>query len=140
MLSDPRDLIRMRDAVGRLLTLTQHSEIRKVSESVQIGRTLEFLEDRASTSTPTIPSDRWMLEHCFDVQHAAGTCRMGAANDPRSVVDPDCRVLGVEGLRVIDASIFPEMVRANTHLTAVMIGEHMAERIRSRPRRQEIGV
>ncbi len=140
MLSDPRDLIRMRDAVRRMLTLTQHSAIRKITDSVQLGRAFDLLADPSSAFTPTVPSDRWLLEHCFDVQHAAGTCRMGAGSDPRSVVDPDCRVLGVEGLRVIDASIFPEMVRANTHLTAVMIGEHMAERIRRQPRQQEIEV
>lgn len=46
---------------------------------------------------------------------------MGATDDPRSVVDPDCRVIGISGLRVIDASIMPEMPRANTHLTSVMI-------------------
>jgi choline dehydrogenase len=54
---------------------------------------------------------------------------MGAAGDPRSVVDPECRVLGFEGLRVIDASIMPSVVRANTHLTTVMIAERMAERL-----------
>lgn len=138
MLSDSRDLMRMRDAVRRVLTLTQHRAIRQIAESVQLGRTLDLLQDRTSALTPTMPSDRWMQAHCFDVQHAAGTCRMGAANDRKSVVDPECRVLGVEGLRVIDASIFPQMVRANTHLTAVMIGEHMAERIRSQPKPQAI--
>ena len=56
---------------------------------------------------------------------------MGPADDARSVVDPDCRVIGFEGLRVIDASIMPENVRANTHLTTVMIAEHMAARMRS---------
>lgn len=131
MLSDPRDLIRMRDAVRRMLTLTQHRAFRAIADSVHLGRALDLLRDGAPAPAPTVPSDQWMLEHCFDVQHAAGTCRMGAADDRRSVVDPECRVLGIEGLRVIDASIFPEMVRANTHLTAVMIGEHMAERIRS---------
>jgi len=54
---------------------------------------------------------------------------MGAADDPRSVVDPDCRVIGLDGVRVIDASIMPEIVRANSHLTAVAIGEHMAARL-----------
>jgi 5-(hydroxymethyl)furfural/furfural oxidase len=55
---------------------------------------------------------------------------MGSAEDPRSVVDPACRVIGVDGLRVIDGSIMPENPRANTHLTCVMIGELMAERLR----------
>jgi choline dehydrogenase len=56
---------------------------------------------------------------------------MGAADDPRSVVDPECRVIGVEGLRVIDASIMPENVRANTHLSTVAIAEHMATKLTS---------
>ena len=55
---------------------------------------------------------------------------MGAVGDPRSVVDSNCRVIGVQGLRVIDASVMPEVVRANTHLTTVMIAEHMADRIK----------
>jgi 5-(hydroxymethyl)furfural/furfural oxidase len=73
--------------------------------------------------------DRWMLANCYDSQHAAGSCRMGGASDPRSVVDPECRVIGLEGLRVIDCSIMPEIVRANTHLSTVMIAERMADRL-----------
>jgi choline dehydrogenase-like flavoprotein len=49
-----------------------------------------------------------------------------------SVVDPDCRVLGVEGLRVADASVMPEIPRANTHLMTVMIAEHAATRVKQR--------
>ena len=131
MLSDRRDLVRMRDAIRRMLELTQHRAFRAIADSVHLGRAIDLSGKGAEAPANTIPSAQWMLENCFDVQHAAGTCRMGAANDLRSVVDPRCRVIGVEGLRVIDASIIPEMVRANTHLTAVMIGEHMAERIRS---------
>ncbi len=74
--------------------------------------------------------DDWMRANCFDSQHAAGTCRMGPASNPRTVVDPDCRVLGIDGLRVIDCSVMPEIVRANTHLSTVMIAELMADRIR----------
>jgi choline dehydrogenase-like flavoprotein len=55
---------------------------------------------------------------------------MGTPDDPRSVVDPDCRVLGVEGLRVIDGSIMPNVPRANTNLTCMTIAEHMAQRLR----------
>ena len=71
-----------------------------------------------------------MFAECSDAQHASGTCRMGAADDPRSVVDPDCRVIGVTGLRVIDASVMPTVVRANTHFTTVMIAEKMANRLK----------
>ena len=66
-----------------------------------------------------------------DAQHASGTCRMGAIDDPRSVVDPECRVIGCTGLRVIDASIMPEVPRANTHLTTVAIAERMADRLKA---------
>jgi len=49
-----------------------------------------------------------------------------------TVVDPDCRVLGTRGLRVVDASIIPEVPRANLHLTVVTIAEHVAARMRRR--------
>ena len=75
--------------------------------------------------------DSWIMQECSDAQHASGTCRMGAADDPRSVVDPDCKVIGTTGLRVIDASIMPEVPRANTHLTTVMIAEKMADAIKT---------
>ena len=64
-----------------------------------------------------------------DTVHVCSTCRMGSPADETTVVDPDCRVLGIEGLRVIDASIIPEVPRANLHLTVVMIAEHMASRM-----------
>ena len=58
---------------------------------------------------------------------------MGAADDPKSVVDPDCKVIGCTGLRVINASIMPTVVRANTHFTTVMIAEKMADLLKRAP-------
>jgi 5-(hydroxymethyl)furfural/furfural oxidase len=55
---------------------------------------------------------------------------MGSRDDPRSVVDPGCRVIGVENLRVVDASVMPEVPRANTHFSTVMIAEKMADSLR----------
>jgi choline dehydrogenase len=70
-------------------------------------------------------TDREILDFAREkggtVFHAAGTCRMG--NDSRSVVDPELRVRGVERLRVIDASVMPEMVSTNTNAASIMIGE-----------------
>jgi choline dehydrogenase-like flavoprotein len=54
---------------------------------------------------------------------------MGSTDDPRSVVDPDCRVIGVENLRVADASIIPIVPRANNHLSCVMVGEHLVAKM-----------
>ena len=72
-----------------------------------------------------------MLAEAADIQHAAGTCRMTAHEDPRGVVDPDLCVRGTEGLRVCDASIMPTDCRANLHFTCVMIGENLARRIKA---------
>jgi choline dehydrogenase-like flavoprotein len=72
------------------------------------------------------------MDTARDTWHLVGTCRMGAGDDPRTVVDPQCRVLGVQNLRVIDGSIMPEVTRANTNLPCMTIGEHMAQRLRAR--------
>ncbi len=130
MLSDRRDLVRLRDGVRRLFALTDHAAFAEIAEELWVGdifgggiRGIEsFGSDEAL--------DRWLLEACVDCFHIVGTCRMGAVDDPRTVVDSDCRVVGVDGLRVVDASIMPEVPRANTHLTTVMIAEHMAERMK----------
>ncbi len=78
---------------------------------------------------PDRQSDRGLLDFAREkggtVFHAAGTCRMGS--DERSVVDPALRVRGVERLRVIDASVMPEMVSTNTNACAIMIGEKGAD-------------
>jgi choline dehydrogenase-like flavoprotein len=56
---------------------------------------------------------------------------MGATDDPMAVVDPRCRVYGVQGLRVADASIMPRLPTANTNIPTIMIGERAADFIRA---------
>ena len=63
------------------------------------------------------------------VFHCVGTCRMGDPNDADAVVDPQLRVRGVEGLRVIDASVMPTVKSANTNAASLMIGEHGARMV-----------
>ena len=63
------------------------------------------------------------------VWHASCTCRMGAPDDPMAVVDPAGRVRGVEGLRVVDASVFPVVPCANTNFPVLMTAEKMADAI-----------
>jgi 5-(hydroxymethyl)furfural/furfural oxidase len=126
MLSHDSDLLRMRDGVHRLSEICRHEGVRAITSRVEYGTTGRSIEQ------PFGPQelDDWMFAECSDAQHASGTCRMGAADDPRSVVDPDCRVIGCSGLRVIDASVMPTVVRANTHLTTVMIAEKMAAHLK----------
>ena len=62
--------------------------------------------------------------------HPAGTCRMGAADDPEAVVDPQLRVRGVQGLRIADASVMPLIPGGHIHLPVMMVGERAADLIR----------
>ena len=64
--------------------------------------------------------------------HPVGTCAIGRADNPMAVVDPACRVYGVGGLRVVDASVMPRVPSANTNLPTIMIAERVAEMIRKK--------
>lgn len=112
LLTDERDLVRMEDAVDRIAEMLNHRSMRAILD----GR-------------PELPAKEDLPKIITDTVHLCGTCRMGAPDDEASVVDPDCRVLGIDGLRVIDASIMPAIPRANLHLSVVMIAEHMATRM-----------
>jgi len=71
----------------------------------------------------------WVMMFTTPAAHASGTCRMGRADDPQAVVDSDCRVIGVDGLRVVDSSIFPTLMRSGTHIPTIMAAEKVAAAI-----------
>jgi choline dehydrogenase len=73
--------------------------------------------------------DEFIRAHVESAYHPCGTCRMGRADDPMSVVDPECRVIGVEGLRVADSSIFPRITNGNLNAPSLMTGEKAADHI-----------
>ena len=100
---------------------------------------MEFIRDLTRTSPMRefygelrnpAPDEDWatFARSTYDsYHHACGTCRMGPANDPAAVVDQRLRVHGLDNLWVADASVMPEVVRANTNATVYVIGERLAE-------------
>ena len=89
-----------------------------------------FLHRRILPSGADLASDAaldaWIMANVATQHHACGTCRMGPAGDPEAVVDQFCRVHGVGGLRVVDASVMPDVTRNNINATVMMIGERVA--------------
>lgn len=73
--------------------------------------------------------DAFIREHAESAYHPCGTCRMGRADDPDAVVDPQGRVIGVDGLRVADSSIFPRITNGNLNGPSIMVGEKMSDHI-----------
>jgi choline dehydrogenase len=129
MLDDARDRLRMRDGVRRLAAIAAHKAVSGIATDMRFGETALTPAEAAGLSDDAL--DTLMLAEAGDIQHAAGTCRMTAHEDPRGVVDPNLNVRGVRGLRVADAAIMPTDCRANLHFTCVMIGEALARRMRA---------
>ncbi|MEO1774690.1 MAG: choline dehydrogenase [Pseudomonadota bacterium] len=76
--------------------------------------------------------DEFIRAHAESAYHPCGTCRMGRRDDPHAVVDPECRVIGVEGLRVADSSIFPRITNGNLNGPSIMVGEKASDHILGR--------
>ena len=129
LLDDPGDLRRMRDGVKRCLQLVNTGAFDAAFHRIGIdpmGTGLETLSDDAAI-------DAWLMATVGDTGHICGTCRMGAADDPRTVVDAAGRVLGVDDLWVADASVFPEVPRANTNLPTIAAAERLSDLMRGVP-------
>jgi choline dehydrogenase len=76
--------------------------------------------------------DHFLREKLESAYHPCGTCKMGRADDPTAVVDPQARVVGIEGLRVVDTSIMPTITTGNLNAPAIMIGEKASDMILGR--------
>ncbi|MDP6173344.1 MAG: GMC family oxidoreductase N-terminal domain-containing protein, partial [Rhodospirillales bacterium] len=95
---------------------------------------LSDVVDKEESPGPDVRTDdeikEWLRNNCQTAQHPAGTCRMGS--DPESVVDQELRVRGIEGLRVADCSIMPDVVGSNTNAPTIMIAEKAVDMILGR--------
>jgi choline dehydrogenase len=112
--------------------LVDRHDVELLVEGVALAR--RFGESRAYDSLraeeiepgPMHDLAQFARQKADSIYHAAGTCRMGPASDRSAVVDSQLRVHGVDGVRIADASIMPEIVNAPTHAACVMIGEKCA--------------
>ena len=121
-LSDPWDRERTRKALRLAARIAQDEAYRDIIVERMSPTDEELADDDAL--------DLWMLRNVGTQHHSSGTCKMGPDSDPMAVVDQYGRVRGVENLRVADASIMPDVVRANTNATTIMIGERVADWVR----------
>jgi choline dehydrogenase len=123
---EPSDRARMREAVRLCL---------KIAETAGYRR---FIGERIDPTDADLASDgaldAWLTRSARTSHHVSSTCKMGPRSDRTAVVDNEGRVHGLEGLRVADASIMPDCVRANTNVTSLVISERIADFMRLRAR------
>ncbi len=122
-LDDPEDLRRMADGVRIAWGLMHDDHFAPMLKEI-VNLTGDVVNSDSALET-------FLRDNCTTIFHPVGTARMGPESDPMAVVDQHCRVRGVEGLRVVDASVMPNIVRANTNVTCMMIGERVAEWMRT---------
>ena len=115
-------------AIGATAVLAAPAPLRRamIGAAIKPGR---LVADKAATYPI---SDDEILATTGSSFHPSSTCAIGAADNPMAVVDPQCRVYGVQGLRVADASVMPQIVSANTNMPTIMIGERVAEFMRQK--------
>lgn len=118
----PEDMRRMVEGLRICWQVVQTPEVQALIEGV-----LGVGDDDLSTDEALEREVRATASTTF---HPVGTAKMGPSSDQEAVVDERCRVHGIEGLRVVDASVMPNIVRANTNLTCIMIGERVADWMR----------
>ena len=119
---EEEDLRRMREAIRLCVRLADHPSF----SSIVLERVMPTDEELASDEE----LNAWLRRNSGTSHHISGTCKMGPDSDPMAVVDQHLKVKGVQGLRVADASIMPDCIRANTNATTIMIGEKVADYIK----------
>ena len=119
LLSTQFDMDRMRESVHICMGIARQGPLARLIEGLVDPTEADLVSDDAL--------DDWMLRNVRTSHHISGTCKMGPESDRMAVVDQRGRVYGIEGLRVADASIMPDCIRANTNATSIMIGERVSD-------------
>ncbi len=120
---EPFDLERMRKAIRTCVEIGEHPSYREIL--------LERVNPVDADLTSDGALDDWLMRNSGTSHHVSGTCKMGPASDGMAVVDQQGRIHGLENIRVADASVMPDCIRANTNATTIMIGEKVADYIRT---------
>ena len=124
-LADPEDMRRMIDGMRLAWRVVHQRAVAAGWQGPIVGETGQVLDQTTLASDAALMD--FIRNNCGTLHHVVGTVQMGSAKDPMAVVDQHCRVRGIEGLRIVDASVMPNIVRANTNLTCIMIGERVAD-------------
>ena len=105
------------------------------SHAFESYRGSEVLDSKIKDSHPSSDEylEKYIKSKVVTVYHPVGTCRIGDKDDPKAVVDNECKVIGCAGLRVVDCSVFPKLVGANTYAPAIVAGEKVADLIKQSP-------
>ena len=122
LLEDEEDLRRVREAVELCISIGEGSSYR--------GITSERIKPPESALSSKESLDRWLKETVRTSHHVSGTCKMGPESEAMAVVNQRGKVHGIEGLRIADASIMPDCIRANTNVATMMIGEKISDLVK----------
>ena len=121
-LEDPWDRERLREGLRFVRRMVDHPAYQEI-----VAQWVNPTEDELADDEKL---DAYLFRTCGTSRHYSCTCRMGPDSDPMAVADQYCRVRGVENLRVADCSVLPQITRANTNATAILVGERVADWIK----------
>ena len=115
----PFDRERVREGIRKCIELSEHSDFADLIE--------DLVEPDWSDLESEDSLDLWMMKEATTGHHISGTCKMGPSSDSMAVVDQRGKIHGLDNIRVVDASVMPDCIRANTNVTTMMIGERIAD-------------
>ena len=119
-MSHPDDWVDFRNCIKNTRKILQQPSFSSFS-----GKEIQPSENVISNND----IDQFIIERAESAYHPCGTIKMGQISNPMSVVDPECKVIGVKNLRVVDSSIFPRITNGNTNAPSIMVGEKASDMI-----------